>query len=194
MAAKWVCTAIAAMYAAFIVVTFSYPVPVATSAAQSVIAYGTWRQVAHSHCVIVPDSPVWVLEVPLVAVTAAFWCLDSRGRASRPCRQCGYDLTGSAGGRCPECAAPEVETRALKSRIAKVVGSAILITVLTLILAPLWGALVVFGVPYLAIIWWPHRRPPLPGHCQKCGYDLTGNISGRCPECGEVAADPLDQG
>jgi hypothetical protein len=23
-----------------------------------------------------------------------------------------------------------------------------------------------------------------PGHCQKCGYDLTGNVSGRCPECG----------
>ena len=28
-------------------------------------------------------------------------------------------------------------------------------------------------------------RPP-PGHCQKCGYDLTGNVSGRCPECGEA--------
>jgi predicted Zn-ribbon and HTH transcriptional regulator len=22
--------------------------------------------------------------------------------------------------------------------------------------------------------------------CQKCGYDLTGNVSGRCPECGEA--------
>jgi hypothetical protein len=21
--------------------------------------------------------------------------------------------------------------------------------------------------------------------CRKCGYDLTGNISGTCPECGE---------
>ena len=21
-------------------------------------------------------------------------------------------------------------------------------------------------------------------HCQRCGYDLTGNASGRCPECG----------
>ncbi len=26
------------------------------------------------------------------------------------------------------------------------------------------------------------------GQCQKCGYDLTGNVSGRCPECGEVVA------
>jgi len=27
-----------------------------------------------------------------------------------------------------------------------------------------------------------HRRP---GHCHSCGYDLTGNTSGKCPECGE---------
>lgn len=24
------------------------------------------------------------------------------------------------------------------------------------------------------------------GHCSGCGYDLTGNASGRCPECGRV--------
>ncbi len=23
------------------------------------------------------------------------------------------------------------------------------------------------------------------GHCGYCGYDLTGNVSGVCPECGE---------
>jgi hypothetical protein len=22
------------------------------------------------------------------------------------------------------------------------------------------------------------------GFCQKCGYNLTGNVSGQCPECG----------
>lgn len=26
------------------------------------------------------------------------------------------------------------------------------------------------------------------GHCQECGYDLTGNVSGVCPECGEPTA------
>jgi DNA-directed RNA polymerase subunit RPC12/RpoP len=30
----------------------------------------------------------------------------------------------------------------------------------------------------------PVRRPFPPGHCRKCGYNLTGNVSGRCPECG----------
>jgi rubrerythrin len=24
------------------------------------------------------------------------------------------------------------------------------------------------------------------GQCRKCGYDLTGNVSGVCPECGEA--------
>ena len=35
-------------------------------------------------------------------------------------------------------------------------------------------------VVYLRLAW-----KPKPGHCTKCNYDLTGNTSGRCPECGE---------
>ena len=31
---------------------------------------------------------------------------------------------------------------------------------------------------------WAYRR--LRGLCQRCGYDLTGNVSGVCPECGWV--------
>jgi hypothetical protein len=33
---------------------------------------------------------------------------------------------------------------------------------------------------------WLASRRILPGHCQHCGYDLTGNVSGRCPECGQA--------
>jgi hypothetical protein len=29
---------------------------------------------------------------------------------------------------------------------------------------------------------WQFQRPP--GSCAHCGYDLTGNVSGICPECG----------
>lgn len=28
------------------------------------------------------------------------------------------------------------------------------------------------------------QRLSAPNLCQQCGYDLTGNLSGRCPECG----------
>ncbi|MBU0719270.1 MAG: hypothetical protein KJ749_13560 [Planctomycetes bacterium] len=47
---------------------------------------------------------------------------------------------------------------------------------------PIWLVLVLVGVP-TAILWWRDRRPP-PGFCQSCGYDLTGNVSGICSECG----------
>ena len=35
-----------------------------------------------------------------------------------------------------------------------------------------------------AYFWWLDRRRLPPGHCQNCGYNLTGNVSGTCPECG----------
>ncbi len=46
---------------------------------------------------------------------------------------------------------------------------------------PLWLPLVLIAIP-TAFFWWRDRKPK-PGHCP-CGYDLTGNVSGRCPECG----------
>ena len=49
---------------------------------------------------------------------------------------------------------------------------------------PLWTALVLIG-SVTAILWYRDHRPR-PGHCQRCGYDLTGNVSGRCPECGKM--------
>ncbi|HQL54004.1 MAG TPA: hypothetical protein PLQ87_04795, partial [Phycisphaerae bacterium] len=43
------------------------------------------------------------------------------------------------------------------------------------------------GVPAAIILGrraWRARRLHRVGVCRKCGYDLTGNMSGRCPECG----------
>ena len=42
--------------------------------------------------------------------------------------------------------------------------------------------------PTIAFVRGPVRRwrRGRKGHCLKCGYDLTGNVSGVCPECGEV--------
>jgi len=35
--------------------------------------------------------------------------------------------------------------------------------------------------------WRRAARRPKPGCCPACGYDLTANVSGVCPECGEGA-------
>lgn len=50
-----------------------------------------------------------------------------------------------------------------------------------------------FWVPYLgtlaivSLLYWISRRRPA-GQCQECSYDLTGNTSGVCPECGTTTA------
>ncbi len=51
------------------------------------------------------------------------------------------------------------------------------------VVMPLWICLVIAAAP-TAFLWWRDRRRIPPGHCQKCGYNLTGNVSGVCPECG----------
>lgn len=48
---------------------------------------------------------------------------------------------------------------------------------------PIWIPLSLLTVPTLFLFIRDRRRIP-PGHCTNCGYDLTGNVSGVCPECG----------
>jgi len=40
------------------------------------------------------------------------------------------------------------------------------------------------GVACFVLMVLPSPREHPPGHCRACGYDLTLNQSGRCPECG----------
>lgn len=49
---------------------------------------------------------------------------------------------------------------------------------------PLWMPLVLLGGTTVLIFRHDARSIP-PGHCSTCGYSLTGNVSGICPECGE---------
>ena len=53
----------------------------------------------------------------------------------------------------------------------------------TLITVPLWLPFVAVAIA-TAILFYRDRRKNAPGFCGQCGYDLTGNTSGRCPECG----------
>ena len=57
---------------------------------------------------------------------------------------------------------------------------------------PLWLPFLVLLMPTL-LLWRRDRRSrSRPGFCRVCDYDLTGNTSGRCPECGtpyEPASD-----
>ncbi len=48
---------------------------------------------------------------------------------------------------------------------------------------PFWFPFLLIAAP-TGILWYRDRHHIQPGHCQKCGYNLTGNTSGKCPECG----------
>ena len=52
-----------------------------------------------------------------------------------------------------------------------------------MIVIPLWLPLAC--VSLLTLVLFIRNRPqPLEGFCMECSYDLTGNVSGVCPECG----------
>lgn len=53
----------------------------------------------------------------------------------------------------------------------------------TYVVIPLW-LLLLTALILTVFLWYRDRRRVPVGHCRKCGYDLTGNVSGLCPECG----------
>jgi hypothetical protein len=57
-------------------------------------------------------------------------------------------------------------------------------------LIPFW-AIALLAAAASVWSWLAYRRRrdhDRPGHCRACGYDLKGNVSGVCPECGAAAA------
>ncbi|UCC32457.1 MAG: hypothetical protein JSU86_09280 [Phycisphaerales bacterium] len=58
---------------------------------------------------------------------------------------------------------------------------------------PLWGLCLIFGsYPTVMLFRGPIRRRwrRRRGLCLNCGYNLTGNVSGICPECGTRIEKP----
>ncbi|MHC4698177.1 MAG: hypothetical protein ACYTFA_15695 [Planctomycetota bacterium] len=52
-----------------------------------------------------------------------------------------------------------------------------------------FGFAFLVSIPFLLVRAGHVRKPP-SGYCQKCGYNLTGNVSGVCPECGTKVESP----
>ena len=48
---------------------------------------------------------------------------------------------------------------------------------------PIWPSAIALAIPTAVLCLLIPRHYPA-GHCQNCGYNLTGNVSGVCPECG----------
>lgn len=55
----------------------------------------------------------------------------------------------------------------------------------TIVDFPLWCVTLPLGIA-TGLLWYADRKRTPPGHCRRCGYNLHGNTSGRCPECGEA--------
>jgi hypothetical protein len=56
---------------------------------------------------------------------------------------------------------------------------------------PQWFLFLLVVTP---VAWSLRRRRHPRGFCHSCGYNLTGNVSGRCPECGRgIEIDSIDQ-
>jgi hypothetical protein len=56
---------------------------------------------------------------------------------------------------------------------------------LSTVMIPDWLPIPVLAAYPIAYFAWRIHRRRRPGHCLHCDYDLTGNESGACPECGE---------
>ena len=55
------------------------------------------------------------------------------------------------------------------------------------LIVPLWIPFLLTAIP--TIMLWRRDRGRLAGHCRKCEYDLTGNVTGVCSECGTKVID-----
>ncbi len=63
----------------------------------------------------------------------------------------------------------------------------------TAIAVPYWFLILTLAIA--PIYWWRKKRMQLKrvGKCPSCGYDLTGNESGVCPECGKTIGTKATQ-
>jgi hypothetical protein len=59
---------------------------------------------------------------------------------------------------------------------------------LRIIVVKLWAIVVPLACPFAIMTWRLGRRGRSNRSCSHCGYNLAGNTSGVCPECGTAIA------
>jgi len=57
---------------------------------------------------------------------------------------------------------------------------------------PFWLVVIPLGLAYAGFCILVRHHPTV-GHCPHCSYNLTGNQSGKCPECGTPPSTPAPQ-
>jgi len=83
----------------------------------------------------------------------------------------------------------DLRRRGYASESQTMYGPRSIIAWTTLILPHWFVVIVTLPLPLLYASRIVHRRlPRCPGLCRSCGYDLQGNVSGICPECGTPIA------
>ncbi len=56
---------------------------------------------------------------------------------------------------------------------------------------PLWLPVAICGGLLVCRMAFKYRQPEEQRRCSACGYNLTGNVSGTCPECGAAVPEDL---
>ena len=89
-------------------------------------------------------------------------------------------------------------TRGHKTILLLILWIGIVLACLTMLVVEQGGRWILYGVFALAvglgiacftIMALPGPKSYPIGFCSHCGYDLTGNLSGRCSECGTLHSD-----
>lgn len=159
--------------------------------------YLLWFAVWHERALSNPNSPYipehtlldweWGLDAVVVTDTAQFlivdWYCIARCKICAKYHPARLDCWGDS-------ISPWLEATSLERQYGPIAYSSYVndrLSYGTLAFPP-WlpiPILAAFPVLYAAFIFRRRRRRRRrPGHCLKCDYDLTGNMSGVCPECG----------
>jgi len=119
--------------------------------------------------------PLWMLLAVVAIPTFLLWWFDRRPYSSRPV---------------------DFDTKLI--RMLKWVG--LVVCIILLISESITGRIYRYPVMETlfatvavttALLWRHDDHRISPGHCNNCNYNLTGNVSGTCPECGTSSSEEV---